>query len=341
MFCLVALLCGCGLTADPVLVWETLPPVPGNVGVAGAFAGVSGGVLLVGGGANFPDRKPWDGGRKVWHDAVFALETPGGSWKVAGRLPRPLAYGVSVSINGGMLCVGGSDSERHFADTFQVHWRDARIEISPVAPLPVPLANAAGAVVSDTVYVVGGSEAPGEPSASGRCFTLGFDWKALQWREIEPLPGKPRILPAVGTTGGALYVIGGAALEPEGTGARRVYLRDVWRFQPGKGWQQCADLPRPAVASPSPVPAIGGFLYLLGGDDGSRVGFQPATDHPGFAKSILRYDPAGDAWQVLGEVPASRVTVPVVEWQGRFAIPSGEVRPGVRSPEVWTLRSGR
>lgn len=339
--CVVALACGCLLRAAPALVWEALPPLPDGDGIAGAFAGVSSGALLVAGGANFPDRKPWEGGKKVWHDTVFALEAPGSSWKAVGHLPRPLAYGVSVSINGGVLCVGGSDTERHFADTFQVHWHTGRIEVTPIASLPVPLANAAGAVVSNTVYVVGGSEAPGEQAASRRCFTLSFDWKALQWREIEPLPGKPRILPVAATLGGAFYVMGGAALEPKDGKVKRIYLRDTWRFRPGIGWQRLADLPKPAVASPSPAPAIGQHLYLLGGDDGSLAGFQPMENHPGFPKSMMRYDAMRDAWRVWDELPVSRVTVPVVEWLGRFVIPSGEVRPGVRSPEVWTLGPGR
>jgi hypothetical protein len=32
-----------------------------------------------------------------------------------------------------------------------------------------------------------------------------------------------------------------------------------------------------------------------------------------------------------------RATVRVVEWGGRFVLPSGEARPGVRAPEVLTL----
>ena len=42
-----------------------------------AVAGVSGGALLVAGGANFPDKKPWQGGTKVWYDTVFVLDEPG------------------------------------------------------------------------------------------------------------------------------------------------------------------------------------------------------------------------------------------------------------------------
>ena len=321
----------------PVLHWSQLPPLPDKLGVAGPFAGLSGGALLVAGGANFPDKLPWEGGKKVWRDEVHVLNATNGAWQVVGKLPRPLAYGVSASINGGVLCIGGSDAEQHFADAFQLHWRAERIEVTPVAPLPVPLANAAGAVLSNTFYVACGSEAPGEQAASRRCFALGFERKALAWRELEPLPGKPRILPVAAALDGAFYVMGGAALEPVDGKVKRVYLLDAWRYRPGTGWERLPDLPKPCVAAPSPAPVAGSRIHLLGGDDGSLTGFQPVEAHPGFPKSIVCYDALRGAWQVVGAVPASRATVPVVEWQGRFVIPSGEVRPGVRSPEVWTL----
>ncbi len=76
---------------------------------------------------------------------------------------------------------------------------------------------------------------------------------------------------------------------------------------------------------------------MTAGDDGSRAGLSPPEKHPGFPKAILAYDPALDAWSEAGEVPAPRATVPCVEWRGRFVVPSGEMRPGVRSPEVWSF----
>jgi hypothetical protein len=53
---------------DIHLKWASLPPLPDREGYAGSFAGVSDGVLLVAGGANFQDRRPWEGGTKVWYD---------------------------------------------------------------------------------------------------------------------------------------------------------------------------------------------------------------------------------------------------------------------------------
>src|SRR5262245_3846491 len=98
--------------------WSQLADLRDREGLAGSFAGVSGGALIVAGGANFPDKKPSQGGKKVWHDEVFVLEKPAGKWRTAGRLPRPLAYGVSVTHQGAIVCVGGSDVERHYAEAF-------------------------------------------------------------------------------------------------------------------------------------------------------------------------------------------------------------------------------
>lgn len=328
-----------GPVAATALQWSQLAPLPDRLGVAGAFAGVSGGALMVAGGANFPDKLPWEGGRKVWHDTVYLLSETNGAWQSAGRLPRALGYGVSVTINGGVLCVGGSDADRHYAEAFQLHRREGQLKVTPLPPLPIPLANAAGAVVSNIVYVVGGSEAPGEQAASRRCFTLGFDWKALEWREIEPLPGQARILPVAAAVEGAFYVMGGAALEPVDGKVKRVYLRDAWRYRPGQGWQRLPELPKPCVAAPTPAPVMGSRIFLLGGDDGSLAGFQPPSGHPGFPKSALIFDTLRGAWEVShGTLPVSRATASVADWQGRWVIPSGEARPGVRSPEVWTLR---
>ncbi len=114
--CLSLALCGeLSLTTQQ----QSLPSLPDAHGFAGAFAGISHGTLLVAGGANFPDKKPWEGGQKVWHDTVYALELPAGSWKPVGRLPRPMAYGVSVTYRDSLICVGGCDANQHVTSAFR------------------------------------------------------------------------------------------------------------------------------------------------------------------------------------------------------------------------------
>jgi N-acetylneuraminate epimerase len=324
-------------TAAEPLVWKQLPPLPDPLGVAAPFAGVSDGSLVVAGGANFPDRMPWEGGKKVWHDRVWVLDKPDGKWRDGGKLPRPLGYGISLMRDDGFLCIGGSDAEVHHADVFHATMKDGNVVFAEQAPLPIPLANGAGAISDDgTAYVVGGNTEPGEKSASDRVFALAP--KATEWHELPPIPGGARILPISAGAGMEFFVFGGAALEARDGKIVRRYLHDAWRYSAAQGWRRLADLPKACVAAPSPAPSRNGKIYLIGGDDGTRAGFQPVEKHPGFPGSVLVYDIAADSWTEEGKTPAPRATVPVTSiWRGQFVIPSGEVRPGVRSPEVWTF----
>lgn len=208
----------------------------------------------------------------------------------------------------------------------------------PLPALPIALSGSAGALVRDELIVAGGAEHPGEQAATNRAFTLDLVAKNPAWRELPPVPGPARLLATAGSADGAFYLFGGAALAPGADGRiGRVYLREAWKYRAEHGWQRLADLPKPSVAAPGPAPFIGGKFLLLGGDDGSRVGFQPVAQHPGFPRSILAYDPARNQWSDVSELPAPRATLPCVEWSGSFVLPSGEVRPGVRSPEVWSV----
>jgi N-acetylneuraminate epimerase len=147
------------------------------------------------------------------------------------------------------------------------------------------------------------------------------------------------MLAAVGAHGDSFYVFGGAALEagPDGKPVRE-WLRDADRYTPGKGWNRIADLPRPAVAAPSPAPGLNGRLLILGGDDGTQVNTPPA-EHKGFPHEVLAYDPKTDRWEPLGEAPFSLVTTLTVVWNQQIVIPGGESRPGIRSTEVWSARA--
>ena len=78
------------------LRWTKLPPLPDRHGFAGAFAGVSNGALLVAGGANFPDKAVWEGGKKFWSDKIFVLEKPDGEWRSGGKIQRAAAPIVCI-----------------------------------------------------------------------------------------------------------------------------------------------------------------------------------------------------------------------------------------------------
>lgn len=327
----------CAARAEMQTRWSELPPLPDSPGLAGAFAGFSGPALIVAGGANFPDKMPWDGGTKVWHDAIWVLESPGASWRQAGTLPGPLGYGVSIELAGGVLCIGGSDATRHHTSVFLLRWTNNRLEREDWPALPEPLANMTGALAGQTIHVVGGTAAPDSTTALPSHWTLDVKNPAAGWKSAPPVPGEGRMLAVSGSRNGVYYTFSGAALAPGPDGKpARTYLNEAWSFSARDGWKRLADLPRPAVAAPSPAPSPGAsHLLVIGGDDGSRVGHQPPADHPGFARDILAYDTITNTWAAQAIIPdglPAPVTASAVIQGKAVVLASGEIRPGIRTP---------
>jgi N-acetylneuraminic acid mutarotase len=318
--------------------WKQLPSLPGELGLSGSFAGVSNGVLLVAGGTNFPGKMPWEGGAKAWYDTVYMLERPGGEWKVLGKLSSGLGYGVSAIQQGGLICAGGSDGQRHLRDVVRLERHDGRLRTIKMPSMPKAVANACGAIVGNTLYVAGGIERPEATRATADAWALDLESTKYEWREIEPMPGSGRMLSVAAAVGDAFYVVSGAELSAgsDGKPVRR-YLKTGFRNRPREGWKPIADAPRPVVAAPSPAPADAVGFYVLGGDDGTQVDRAPDA-HRGFGTTILRYNRATDTWTDVGKTPAPRVTTPCVLWNKMWVVPGGEIRPGVRSPEVWSWK---
>ena len=336
-FLIGAVSCASRADAPENLVWEKLPAIPDAEGFAGAFAGVSNRALIVAGGANIAGNKWAEPLRKKWYDSVFVLEKPEGKWRGGFVLPRALGYGVSVTTELGIACIGGSDSQQHHAECFRLEWRDGRIVTTALPALPRPCANMCGALVGSAIYVAGGIERPDATVALKTFWKLDLASAAPRWETLEPWPGPERMFAVAGVVGDSFFIFSGAKLSAGADGKQvREFLRDAYRFTPGKGWTRLADMPRAAVAAPTPALNAGGSRVLIvSGDDGSKVDFQPVREHPGFPRTVLAYDAERDAWSSAGEAPFSRATVPVVRWLGRDVIPNGEVRPRVRTPEVW------
>ena len=317
----------------PSLRWNRLPDLPGPS--SGQFVGSVADALIVAGGSNFPVSL-FEGGTKVWLDTIHVYEAGNDAWATVGRLEHALAYGASVSTTEGLICVGGSDGERHYADAFILRHAQGKIERRELPDLAGPLAFHAGALVGDTVLICGGQDSPPATRASAALWALDMKSPRTGWRSLPPCPGPGRILPVAASSQGAFYVFGGCALSANAEGkAQREYLTDAYRYTPGEGWERLADLPHPVTAAPSPAIALPeGQILVLGGDDGSLVDrvAELKDTHPGFRHDILAYDISADAWSATGHLPAALVTTAVAPWQGGYVIAGGEDRPGHRQP---------
>ncbi len=125
------------------LNWQQLPDLissekgKAQEGLAGAFSGVSHNVVLVAGGANFPDAwKQFNAGqlyahkglKKQWQQSVYALVD--NQWQIAGKLPQPLGYGVSIQDKNKVILVGGETTDgRATSAVTQLSWQGNRLHI--------------------------------------------------------------------------------------------------------------------------------------------------------------------------------------------------------------------
>ncbi len=320
---------------NEMIQWESLRPIRDREGFAGSFAGVHNGALIVAGGANFPDKRPWEGGTKTWYDCVFVLEKPNAQWRNGFKLPRPLGYGVSIEHESGVICVGGSDAREHHTNVFSLSWIDGGIQMRAWPSLPRPCANMCGTLLGHTIYIAGGLEKPDSTNTLKTFWALDLRKPQNRWQELEPWDGSGRMLATAAAYDGNFYLFGGAALKSGEDGKPvREWLSDAYCFTPGKGWKRIADLPHAVVAAPTPAPVSGGSILILGGDDGTQVK-TPPTAHKGFPRNILAYDPDSDSWSEKGKMPFGLVTTSTAHWNGKIVVPGGEQKPGVRSTEVW------
>lgn len=278
---------GCGKIMD--IQWTQLPPVPPapgqtrQAGLAGPFAGAQGNVLFVGGGANFPDRAPWEAGTKAWWGDLFVLERTGdgpAQW-IAGKnlkLPRPIAYGFSFSTPDGVICAGGCDAAQCYRDVFQLAWNAAKREIvtTPLPPLPAPLGFMGGAMVGSTIYMAGGQETMKDAVPSTAFFALDLSKRSqpgqFKWETLPAWPGPPRIVPVAAASGGKFYLFGGRDFH---AGQPTDLLTDAYAYDPAtRTWATLPPVsagaggPPLSVMAGTAATAPDGEILLFSGDRG-------------------------------------------------------------------------
>ena len=193
--------------------WENSLLLPGcagmpeNVGLAGAYSGIVEGKLLVLGGANFPDKYPWEGGTKTWWSTLYSYDLQTGKWTVYDDfLDRPLAYGVSISLPEGLLCIGGCDRTQCSDNVFLIKKEEDSFVIDSVSypSLPVPLANATGAMGDNCIYIAGGQETMVNEQSTHHFYMLDLMHKERGWQEMPDWNG-PSLSYAVGVAQGERF----------------------------------------------------------------------------------------------------------------------------------------
>lgn len=368
--------CSPGADKNVNIQWEVIPPIPPaegkavQFGVAGPTAGAHGNFMLVAGGANFEDAMPWRGGTKLYHDEIFLLEMKSDGqlhWKQCSeKLPYPMAYAACVTLPQGVVSVGGENAEGPVSDVFLFSFADGKINSDRLPSLPEALTSSGATVAGEMVFVQGGLTASG---ASAAFYSLDLESQDAGWQRLSDLPVQMSHSVVVSQSDGSelcIYVIGGRNKTSE----VHTFRSEVWKYSPSSAsWLKVSEISTGdghsfGLSAGTGVARGNSQIVLFGGDKGvyfnqterfnhalETAGDEQAkkeiwarkdsllTNHPGFSKDILGFDTRTQTWTLLGTVHGdSPATTVAFGWKGRVMIPSGEIRPGVRTPNVLALK---
>jgi len=315
-----------------------LPSLSGkaNIGIAGAFSGFIGNTLVVGGGSNFPDSMPWRGGHKTWFNTIYYINVtkPDAKWNIIPKgLPRSLAYGCSIELSTGILCIGGCDSARCYKDVFQIQFINGKMKIDNEWPaLPIPLANATASLLDNKVYIAGGQTSKDRQKATKSFFVLDLSNRKKGWKKLPSWPGEARgyAVSASQSDGfdQCFYLFSGRDYKADGYVKM---LTDGYVYNPRLNfWKKLK--PQFPVMAGTAITSGTNHILLLGG----VPQILPGSDkHPGFSHSVRLFHTITQSLIVKENIPYPiAVTTSIARKGNNFYISSGEIKPGVRTPNL-------
>ena len=357
---------------DPVS-WKTIATLPGpdggpSIGFAGAINAVNNESLIVAGGANFPEKMPWEGGKKYYSDDIFILQKKNEKYvwneKTSAKLPEPIAYPGNTPTSMGVVYAGGENDNGISASAYLLKFSPAKdeLKIEPLPDLPLALTNIALTSIGNVVYAIGGDEAK---TTSSCFFSLDLNNKDRQWKNLPDLPlalANSLAITQNGVDGLNIYVIGGRAKHPSGISNLHstVYIYNP-RTQSWRSGAAISDGSKISNFSAGNGVAVSENLILVTGGDNGEVFHQIetylyeianatnaeekaeltaeknqlVTKHKGFSKNMLLYNTLSNSWSKAGDLPfPARVTSTATKWAENIILSSGEIKPGVRTPDI-------
>ncbi len=328
-------------------------------GLAGSFFGKQGDWFILAGGANFPHGKPWEGGAKTFSKEIFVFSESNNQFQLitaSDNLPIGVAEGAYASTSKGVLCIGGQTPDGLSNNVLLLNYNGKDVTVETYPELPFAVKNATAAIVSNRVYLLGGQKEDGE--STNQFLMLDLNSLDKGWQSMPNFPVAVSAATMSAQQDGeeiSLFVFGGRAIGDDNL---TNFYSSVYNYRTSKNeWTTRSDirldettLIELSMAVSAPIGAT--HIALVGGDNGqifnqverainqNDVSARDSLwiNHTGFNDKILLYNTVTDTWFELDNPRKTPVAVSSIVSDGKqIYIAGGEIRPGVRTPEIMKM----
>jgi len=307
-----------------IFQWENIPAIPDAQGLEGSFCGVANDALIVAGGSSVTKDQNGNVIRN-WHDDIFVLTRGSDKWLSGGKIPNPLSHGTSITTDYGLVCLGGSDLQKAYKTVFLLQWCDGQIKTIQLPDMPETRTHAAGALLGDTIYVLGGQTEPTIDTVTKTTWKLELvkdEWDRLSWQEVESWPGPPRTDAMAAAQDGNLYLFGGYTGYPE-----LESLDDAYSYNVKDGWKRIADISSGGLYAASAIKYGDSHIFVFGGMENFAT----------LSKDILAYHTITNTWIKANTMPAPLAWTGVAQWLSQIIIFNGETDSGTTSNNCYSI----
>lgn len=254
--------------------------------IKGIYSGLINDNIVVAGGII----KDSNGNQKL-SDRIFSVNN--GELVEVGRLQQSIAYGTSVQVPEGIVCIGGKTDTGVSSNVVFIHRKNEEIAVENLPSLPFGCMMPSATFINGNIYVVGGANGPKEITS---LYSLDFKNKARKWEVLADLPGKAIYGGALGAhfdgKSDMLYLIGG---KRDGT-----FIKENWgyRLDGHKNvWQRMGNAPKSLFGASVISKGYSG-LILLGGET-----------EEGNNNEVFVYYPVMDSWAQIDNLPRNALYV--------------------------------
>lgn len=337
----------------------SLPPS----GLGGAVAGVVSNKLVIVGGTYFPEKMPWEGGKKKYESTGYVFTTGDHDSLILEKkfqFPTDIGYAAVCETNQGLIIAGGENQSGISRKAWMLVYNtdEGVVTVQSLPDLPYPISSASACFINGKVLLAGGET---ETEASNALLELDLNLLSKGWKPLASIPhavSHAVLFSNTNSSKNVLILAGGRRKSP---GKLTVFYDQVFQYDVNADtWSSGPSLPYPLAAGTG-FTSKDGACFIFGGDKGktyhkveelmllinasnnktqidslNQQKTKVQSGHPGFSKEILLLNANAKKWVSIGAIPfETPVTTRAFWWGHKIILAPGEIRAGVRTADIY------